>query len=158
MYALSLSQPWAWCVVHGPKRIENRSSQGLATHARTLVGQPIMIHAAKSWDAVGAQMIRSEGLAMPMQVGLPAGAVIGVATITNIFPFDRGIGVYDAGDYRLPDDQKIWTFGPWCFALEDVRPIAKPVPTRGMPMFWIPPHDVEREVVKQIDAAEVAGG
>lgn len=42
MKALSIRQPWAWLVVHGPKRIENRSWH----LPPSMVGQRIYIHAA----------------------------------------------------------------------------------------------------------------
>ena len=41
MKALTVLQPWAWALIHGPKRIENRS---WATYYRG----PLVIHAGKS--------------------------------------------------------------------------------------------------------------
>ena len=42
---LTVQQPWAWCIVHGPKRIENRSWQ---SHYRG----PLLIHAGQSQSRV----------------------------------------------------------------------------------------------------------
>lgn len=140
MYALSLSQPWAWCVVHGPKRVENRGAAAIASVARTLIGKRIAIHAAKSWDAAAAKRIRAAGLAVPLHVELPAGALVGVATISDV-----------CGPASISDpDQKVWAFGPWCFVLTDVRPIEHKVPCRGLPYFWQLPYDIEQRVIAQL--------
>jgi hypothetical protein len=146
MHALSLSQPWAWCVVHGPKRVENRSAPSIASVARTLIGQRIAIHAAKSWDNTAAPRMRDAGLVVPMQVALPAGALIGVATIGDVC----GIaGITDP-------EQKIWAFGPFCIVLTDVRAIEHKVPCRGLPYFWPLPYDLEQRVLAQLE--EVSRG
>lgn len=42
MKALSIRQPWAWWIVNGPKRVENRT---WATKYRG----PVLIHAGKAW-------------------------------------------------------------------------------------------------------------
>lgn len=46
MLALSIRQPWAWLIVHGPKRIENREWP-------TRYRGPILIHASKWWSQAG---------------------------------------------------------------------------------------------------------
>ena len=48
--AISIRQPWAWAIIHAGKRVENRRwdpHSGNAAAARRLVGQTILIHAAK---------------------------------------------------------------------------------------------------------------
>lgn len=47
MRVISLSQPWAWVMMFGAKRVENRSWPAPVA----LYGQRIAMHAAKSWDA-----------------------------------------------------------------------------------------------------------
>lgn len=153
MMCLSLSQPWAWCVVHGPKRIENRGTASIAGVARTLIGKRIALQAAKSYDDLGADHIREAGLVVPMRVELDlvAGKVIGVATITHVFRCTDGCYI----GFEPPADQKVWTFGPWCFALDDVRAIARPVVQRGFPGFFPLPSFIESQVLDQL---EVIGG
>jgi len=55
MRALTLRQPWAWAIVHGQKRIENRPWKPW----RDIIGQRIAIHAG---------LITSEAEAAPDQV------------------------------------------------------------------------------------------
>lgn len=43
MKALSIRQPWAWCIIYAGKDIENRT---WATQYRG----PVLIHAAKTWN------------------------------------------------------------------------------------------------------------
>jgi hypothetical protein len=144
MQCLSLSQPWAWCVVHGPKRIENRSTASIAGVARKLIGQRIALQAAKSYDDRGETLIRSTGLALPArsELDLAAGKVIGVATIAAV-----------CGPTEVAHQQRVWAFGPYCFLLTDVRAIAKPVACRGLPYFFPLPHDVEQKVLDQLEEA-----
>lgn len=50
MKAISVRQPWAWAICHAGKRVENREwdpRSGNASAARYLIGQTILIHAAK---------------------------------------------------------------------------------------------------------------
>lgn len=156
MYALSISQPWAWCIVHGPKRIENRSHPSVAGAARNLIGKQLALHAAKSWDPNASDRMRDQGLLVPMRVALPAGAIVGVCTISRVFQWDRDVGVIDAGDYKLPENQEAWTFGPWCIELADVRALDTPVIASGMPGFWFPSYAIEQLVLAQL--GEVARG
>lgn len=156
MMCLSLSQPWAWCVVHGPKRIENRSTASIAGVARTLIGKRIALQAAKSYDDRGAEHIRDTGLVVPMRVELDlvAGKVIGVATITHVFQCTNSHRGTFVG-FEPPADQLVWAFGPWCFMFADVRAIARPVVQRGFPGFFPLPSFIESQVVDQL---EVTGG
>lgn len=143
MRALSLSQPWAHVVVHGPKRIENRPIQLLGA-ARKHVGDRIAIHAAKSWDASGAAFAAGRGLIVEERGAYVAGAVIGVATVDRVFALAPN-------DDRVPADQVAWAFGPACILLSDVRAIARPVPCRGFLGFWTLPPVVEGDLRAQLD-------
>lgn len=136
MRALSLSQPWASVVVHGPKRIENRPI-ALVGGARKLVGEVIALHAAKSWDPDAVAFIAS---AAP-SYGPPVharGALIGTARVVEVATLEWW---RDSG--KLPADQQRWAFGPLCILLDEVRALAAPVPCRGMLGFWVVPAELE---------------
>ena len=137
MRALSLSQPWASVVVYGPKRIENRPVQ-LATAARRLIGDVIALHAAKSWDADAVPFIQSAAPAYAPP-DHARGAMIGSARIVDVATIEWW---RDSG--KLVADQERWAFGPLCILLEDVRPLHRPVPCRGMLGFWTVPAAIER--------------
>lgn len=139
MRALSLSQPWAHVVVHGPKRIENRPT-ALHGPASRLVGARIAVHAAKSYDEGCLGFIADRGFDLANAV-LVRGAVIGAATIeaVHVLPWSG-----------MPAYQRPWAFGPLCILLRDVRAIATPIPCRGMLGFWSLPADVERDLGDQL--------
>lgn len=48
------------------------------------------------------------------------GALVGTAELVACVPADLA-----------PASQAAWTVGPWCFVLEDVRPLTDPIPYRG---------------------------
>ncbi len=54
-HALTLHRPWPWAIIHGSKRVENRSWAPPAW----LIGQRLAIHAGKRWDADGADYVES---------------------------------------------------------------------------------------------------
>lgn len=147
MRALSLSQPWAWCVVHHAKRIENRPL-ALAAVARSICGQRVALHAAQSWDGAAQLRLRAAGVPVPMQVGLDRGALIGVATVHDVVIYS-----HEGERARIPEGQEAWASGPVCLVLDDVRSLAKPIPLRGQLGFWYLAADVEAAVLEQLGEA-----
>lgn len=119
MRVLSVLQPWAWAIVHGPKRVENRSW-------RTDYRGPLLIHAGKS-----RSLLDEDYSDLPMSVPdasrLTFGAIIGECQLVDCVP---------GGD--LEDDP--FAFGPWCWVLEGVRAI-QPFPCRGSLGLFRPPAD-----------------
>lgn len=85
MKALSLRQPWAWMVVHGGKRIENR-------RWNTRVRGPFLIHAAKGMtrdEYEGAVDFASDvnaALVVPPFEAMQRGGIIGRARIVDVVP------------------------------------------------------------------------
>lgn len=155
MKALSLSQPWCWAVLHAGKHIENRSWQPPIS----MIGQQIVIHAAKSWDnerkyrihyATGPERWRSGEALTPtgylIELGCihapcrkdlyPAGAIVGLATI------DRIVTKPDT----LPEDQKRWFFGEFGWVLKNVIALPAPIPCGGKQGLWT----VHSELLGQI--------
>lgn len=121
MQALTIWQPWADAIAHGSKRTENRPWPA----PPAVLGQDIAIHAGRTldWEAEPPP-----GCAWP---GLPAaarvrGAVIAVARLT---------GCHGPGCTAGP-------CSPWAAAgqfhwqLDQVRPLADPVPARGYQRLW----------------------
>lgn len=124
MRALSLTQPWAFLVVHGGKNIENRS---WSTKRR----EPFLIHAAKGmrqsdYDdamemAIGVNLIAASQV--PPFGELERGGIIGMATIVDVIP------------------KTTWPHIPWHmfdrygFVLEDIKPLPF-YPCKGALNFW----------------------
>jgi len=121
MRALTIHQPWAWAIVHGPKRIENRS---WSTNVRGWFA----IHAGKSTQSyathhdVVSQLI---GRPLPSVSDLPFGAIVGVARLV--------------GCSRIESIRDPWAFGPWCWQLDDVHPLERPLPCKGLQGWWSVP-------------------
>lgn len=122
MKVLSVQNPWAWAIVHGPKRIENRS---WATDYKG----PLLIHAGKSRARLG-----DYGEGEPDPDAMMYGAIIGRVTLVDCVRVGS-----------LPpelDDDKTGTSrfvqGPWCWVLAD--PVALvPFVTPGKVSLFAPP-------------------
>jgi hypothetical protein len=127
MKALAVCQPWAWAIVHGSKKIENR-------YRRTHYRGPLVIHASRSRRYVGGEYADLlPGL--PPWEELEYGALVGVVEVVDCVPV--------AGVARDP-----FAVGPWCWLLADSRPI-RPVPYRGQVSFF----DVAAHLIEPLGRA-----
>jgi hypothetical protein len=112
MKALTVRQPWAWAIVHGTKRIENRSRH--FSHRG-----PLLIHAGLSRAELGKL-----GWQPPAE-HLAFGALIGVVEVVDCVPLAQVEG-----------DE--WAEGPHCLILRNPRPIA-PIAWKGsLGLFEVP--------------------
>src|ERR1700722_17787396 len=144
MSCLRVRQPWAWAICHG-KDVENRSR---GTKHRGLLA----IHASKSapyrddvFDPRIAELIVVHGLDDP---AAEQGAVVAVAELTGCHE--------PAYCFEARPGQSGLQCSPWAHAsqfhwqLADVRPLAEPVPCRGMLGLWPLPDEVEKGVRAQV--------
>ena len=117
-----MCQPWAWAILHGGKRIENRSRP---THYRG----PLAIHASRSRRYLGGDYSRLlPGL--PPWDQLDYGALVGVVELADCVPL--------AEVARDP-----FALGPWCWVLRSPRAI-RPVPWKGRVSFFEAPDRLMR--------------
>lgn len=117
MKALTVQQPWAWAILDGRKRVENRSR---CCNYRG----PLILHAGKSRIRLGAPM--PDGSAAPAESELVFGAILGVVQVVDCLP------VHDVDDP--------FATGPWCWILANPIKIS-PTPWRGqLGLFDIPDH------------------
>jgi hypothetical protein len=118
MKALTVCQPHAHLIAIREKRVENRTWP-------TSYRGPLLIHAGKSREWLTGDDPR----------GMVFGSVIARATLADCLHINR----IRSGQYR---QQWPWleehehTDGPWCWVLEDVRPLDEPVPARGRLGLW----------------------
>jgi hypothetical protein len=135
MKALTLHQPWAWSIVSGPKRIENRRWKPWPE----IIGQYIALHAGKSYDDAGADYIRSRGIEPPSKGACVQSAIVGVA---------RVVGYLEPCDpiETCPSEQEPWFFGPYGWLLEAVRPLPYPIPCKGALALWQLPADIAMRI------------
>ena len=155
MKGLTLTQPWATLVANGAKRIETRSGG-------TGYRGPLLIHAAKAFPADCRDLVSDPLWKHHLRVDswrdLPIGAAVATARLTGCFSTNdaRLRERFQWPDYdtpRTPDqlDAEFGNFGPDRFAwfLEDVKPLAAPIPMKGALQLW----PVLPEYLAQIGAA-----
>jgi len=127
---LSIQQPWAWAIVSGRKKVENRSWS-------TAYRGPLYIHASMKIDRVAIKWLhRRMRLAVPDQ--LPTGAVIGVCDLVDV--------VTRSHARRFGK----WFFGPYGFVLANARPLHRRVPMKGRLGLFHPSGSVARRVRTQL--------
>lgn len=147
MRALTVRPPWSWAISHGPKRIENRTRR---VHLRG----PFAIHAGKGWDwdgwnsglmrrawqKAGHDVYRLD----PDNPQMTMGAVVAVADLADICSMSRQSTeiVCECGPWAQPGQHHL--------ILADVRPLAEPVPCKGMLGLWRLPAGVEAAVMAQL--------
>lgn len=124
--ALSINQPWAWAIVYGGKRIENRKW-------KTSFRGDFWIHAGLRYDKEGEEWIDTHFPELEIRTYLPNGKRSEEA------PFKMGGIIAKATMVDCVDrSESPWFFGPYGFVLENVRDISTYIPCRGMLNFFKP--------------------
>jgi len=132
---LTVHGPWAWAIIFGPKRVENRVW-------RTNYRGPLYIHAGKStaWDSNARAILEGIGVEVPPDDALPRGVILGAVDLVDCVEYPEtaaGGPVFPAMDgdpYRLAEDPL--ADGPWCWILQNPRPLDRPVPRIGQQGLW----------------------
>lgn len=144
MKALSLSRPWTTAVERHGKRVENRTRWAphphLTSRARRIVGETIALHSSGTYDGQGAVAIQRITGILYGPKDTPIKAVTSVVKVA---------GLLLPGDV-CPDGQEAWYFGSLAFLLDDVRPLAHPVPIAGGLGLWNLPAEVLARVEEQL--------
>ena len=145
MRGLSVMQPWASAIAYGKKTVENRTWGA----PEWITGQAIAVHASRGvdWDATAAAWIAAgltpyDGTAKhkAWTASLTLGAVVAVARVTG-----------SCVPWKCGGECSPWAVkGQDHWQLADVRPLADPVPCRGMLGLWRLPDDVEQAVRAQL--------
>jgi hypothetical protein len=117
------------------KRVENREWP-------TSYRGPLVIHAGKSREWLTAEAMYVYDLA---GVPLVFGAAVAICTLADCIHIDEieTGGKWDRKYPWLADHQH--AKGTWCFILQDVRPLPKPIPYRGAQGFWNFPDHLLRD-------------
>ena len=111
--ALSVRQPWAHCLVHGLKRVENRSW-------RTRFRGHVLIHASQKFDKQGLEWVQSQGLLEGMtKSDFKTGGIVGEMTITDC----------------VTEMDSMWFSGKYGFVVKDAKPLAF-TPLKGKLSFF----------------------
>ncbi len=117
--ALSINQPWAWCIVNGYKPVENRD---WFTDER---GE-ILIHAGKKFDYDGWLWITKAfpNIPLPDVERFDMGGIVGSAEIVDCV--------------NQSDDP--WFFGKFGFVMKNAKPCVM-VPCKGALGFFRPDYN-----------------
>lgn len=116
---LTVRQPFAWAILQGIKRVENRTWQ---THFRG----PLFIHAGKA-KAFAALLALPKGWTMPREEDLAYGAILGSVELTDCLPVEK---------MRRRDRL---TTGPYCWLLSSPILLPVPYPCAGQVRIWDAP-------------------
>jgi hypothetical protein len=123
LFALTLWRPWPNAILHGGKRIENRS--WIPGHR--FIEELICIHAGLKYDHEGAhRMIDQKLYEPPNPSECPSGVIVGAARIMGFITTPR---------YKQKHDDP-WFFGPYGWILDDVIEFSEPIQCRGAQGLW----------------------
>ena len=136
-HAVTLHQPWATCVAHHGKRLENRGRRP----PPRLIGHPVAIHAGRKFDDTAYQALRSQGHDLPPRAELPRGRIVAVAILA---------GWIDGQGQVKEHDQLQWWAGPIAWVLRGVIALPEPVACRGSQGWWVVPADAAGAVRAQL--------
>lgn len=126
--ALSIRQPWAWAILYAGKRIENRNWY-------TAYRGEVLIHAGLRVDYDALDDLEAAIMSVPTpRPTAYLGALVGRARLVGCVPVSE-----------VHETQRRWAVGPWCFVLDDVRPLARPIALKGaLGLFPIDPRSEMR--------------
>ena len=131
MRAISLWQPWATAIALGVKRVETR-------HWSTRYRGPLLIHAARRFDAEQREFASVERTLGRLPSRLPLGALVAVAILADVRPTDELHSEVSAIE-RLYGNYGPGRFG---WLLRDIRPLPEPIPYKGHQSFFDVPDSV----------------
>ena len=126
MKALTIKQPWAWLIIHGHKRVENRPRS--TSHRGAFI-----VHAGRNRDDLRALLASDHYAELQAFCGLPApddltyGAAVGTVLLSDELSLDN---------YRTTHPLDRFAIGPRCYRLASPTPLASPIPCRGQLGFW----------------------
>jgi hypothetical protein len=118
--ALSIRQPWCAAIMYLGKTVENR------TWPTAFRGE-FYIHAGKTVERDCG--FEDELLALDPRPRIWLGGLIATARLVDCVRIEN-IN-WDYGDKRWQ-----WAVGPWCFVIDDVKPLAKPIQYKGKLGFF----------------------
>lgn len=137
--ALTVRQPWAAAIAHGPKRIENRTRR---THHRGT----ILIHSAVAEDRTARSSqqvprVLTDGIATwPRHFG----SIVAVAELVGCH-IGNGCCTPWGWTQPLRSEPPIWHW-----ELDDVRAVTHPVACRGQLGLWTPDSGALAAVRRQV--------
>jgi hypothetical protein len=158
MKALTLTQPWASLIPRGAKRIETRSwgttyrgplaihaAKGFPRWAQDLCFQPTFTRAL--WPDEPHDMTPQEIAQLVAE--LPRGAMVAVAVLPLVRSIDIALRAEVLAQTLTPNEIEFgdYTSGRSAWFLEDVKPLAEPIPCKGALGLWDVPQEVRAQIL-----------
>jgi hypothetical protein len=135
MKCLTVMQPWAWAIIHGPKGIENR----IWGHPYR---GPLLIHAGKNRARLEAEdpltWPGKYGIALPPMDHFAFGGIIGMVDLVDVVKREQLPKAF-ANDPFVE--------GPWCWIMNNPRFFPDVIPYKGSLNLFEVPHD---DIAKQL--------
>lgn len=111
---LTVKQPWAYCIMHLGKDIENRTR-------KTNIRGTLAIHASKQIDYDAYYWLKAEGHELPPIKELVTGKVLGTVDLIDC----------------VQEHTSVWKEeGTWGYVLQKPQPFNEPVHAKGNLGFW----------------------
>lgn len=155
---LTVQQPWAWAIIHGAKRIENRtqlwSYRGpIAVHAGVRLSErgvhdPRIRAAARG--ILGPEL--DPGVGADPQSPLAFGAIIGVIDIVDAHPAAGCCAPW--GETEYPEHGGRQRRDVVHLVLENPRALPEPIACRGALGLWTVPDDIAHRCRNLIGSPE----
>jgi len=128
--ALSIRQPWAWCILHGRKRVENRT--WTTDYRGWLLLHSGVTMSRSDYDECDEVCARLTHVELPPRDSraLLRGGIVGAAELIDVVENDSTHPVFNSP----------WAFGPCLWIFDRVTPLGF-VPCRGrLSLFDLPYH------------------
>lgn len=164
--AITLTQPWASLIAAGAKTIETRSWPWLS-----LVGQPLLIHAASTYGGIKGIRDHQTGEPLPgtrrgylrvcdsladvLQAHdldpetLPAGAIVATSLVVAMLQHGDAETerLVDRRMHQNPYERRLGGYGPgrWYWLLDQTRPLLEPIKVAGAQGVWSPGYAITRQ-------------
>lgn len=165
MKALTICEPWAWCIVDlasqgnpDAKRVENRGE-----HFPCYTG-PLAIHSGKGtialpmWKQLQDEIERKTGQTIPEYSDIAGRGIIGVCNVvanvgSDLHLFDELLdnvqAACEAAGLTYYAGVQPWIVGARCLLLDKVTALPRPIPIRGSQGLWEVDDDLIRKAMQE---------
>lgn len=154
MKAITIKQPWLWCITDDTKRVENRTWKP----PYELIGQRIALHASGTRDHQGWVAAKDICPHLPPFDNMPLGAIVATARLVGYVVVEQKPNsverMIEASKDAVYYDHRAdpWFFGPVGWLLDDVQKLPQPLACKGKLGVWTVPAEIAVMMEEQVTA------
>lgn len=164
MKALSIQQPWLYCIERLSKPVENRNWRP----PKNLIGKRIALHASTGYSrraySAASKLAEIDFNKMARNGEIVRGCITSTAVLSGYVRIDEyGDLIEEVGEnpwlldeYEVPEDNQ-WFFGSVGWSLVDVVLLPKPIEHKGRLGLWTVSPAATEAILKQIRAIRHIG-